>query len=99
MDINLDNPIYNLIGAAADTLGMECYAVGGVVRDYFLARPCNDIDVVCVGSGIALAEEVARRLGDISGHVPEVHIFRNFGTAQIHCKSNHFYPSDKNTDF
>ncbi len=60
-------------------MGLETYAVGGVVRDYFLQRPCSDIDVVCVGSGISLAEEVAKRIGPHT----EVHVYRNFGTAQI----------------
>ncbi len=79
MDVNLTNPIYRIVGTVADEMGLEAYAVGGVVRDYFLGRPCNDIDIVCVGSGITLAEEVAKRLDPVK----EVHIYRNFGTAQI----------------
>lgn len=79
--INLGHPIYELIGSVADEMGLETYAVGGVVRDFFLGRPCSDIDIVCVGSGIALAEQVAKHID----HTSEVHIFRNFGTAQIHC--------------
>ena len=99
MDVNLSNPIYKLIGDAADNLGVECYAVGGVVRDYFLGRPSGDIDIVCVGSGIALAEEVARRISSIYEFVPEIHIFRNFGTAQIRCYGRHFVPPlDDNMD-
>ncbi len=82
MDVVLSHPIYALVGEVADEMHVEAYAVGGVVRDYFLQRPCSDIDIVCVGSGIALAEEVARR---INPHM-EVHIFRNFGTAQIHYR-------------
>lgn len=80
MDVNLNHPIYNIISEVADRMGVETYAVGGVVRDYFLQRPCSDIDVVCVGSGIALAEEVAKQISDHT----EVHVYRNFGTAQIH---------------
>ncbi len=82
MDVVLNHPIYSLVGDVADSMHVEAYAVGGVVRDYFLQRPCSDIDIVCVGSGIALAEEVARRINpDI-----EVHVFKNFGTAQIHYR-------------
>lgn len=75
----LEHPIYKVIGEVADQMGIEAYAVGGVVRDYFLQRPSSDIDIVCLGSGIALAEEVAHR---IDPH-KEVHVFRNFGTAQF----------------
>ena len=79
MDVELKHPIYSLVGQVADEMKIEAYAVGGVVRDYFLQRPCSDIDIVCVGSGIALAEEVARRISPSL----EVHVFRNFGTAQF----------------
>lgn len=92
MDVQLTHPIYKLIGDVADSMNLECYTVGGVVRDYFLQRPCSDIDVVCVGSGITLAEEVAKKIGDIYEFVPEVHIYRNFGTAQIHIYGRHFVP-------
>lgn len=84
MDVYLEHPIYKLIGEVADEMQLETYAVGGVVRDYFLQRPCSDIDVVCVGSGISLAEEVAKRIGPHT----EVHVYRNFGTAQIHYNSD-----------
>ena len=42
----LDKEIFHKISAAADSLGVECYVVGGYVRDLFLERPSNDIDVV-----------------------------------------------------
>ncbi|MBO5381466.1 MAG: HD domain-containing protein [Bacteroides sp.] len=71
--------IFNLIGAMADELGMECYVVGGYVRDIFLQRPSKDIDVVVVGSGIAMAEALGKRLGR-GAHVA---LFKNFGTAQL----------------
>ena len=71
--------IFHKISEAADHLGLECYVVGGYVRDIFLERPSNDIDVVVVGSGIALAEELKRRVGK-SAHLS---VFRNFGTAQV----------------
>ena len=75
----LNQPVFHLIGEAADQLGLECYVVGGYVRDIFLERPSNDIDVVVVGSGIELAKEVKRRLGR-SAHLS---VFKNFGTAQV----------------
>lgn len=58
---------------------MECYAVGGYVRDIFLQRPSKDIDVVVVGSGIEMAEALGRRLGKGA----YVSVFKNFGTAQL----------------
>ena len=75
----LDRPIFHLISEAADRLGVECYVVGGYVRDIFLERPSNDIDVVVVGSGIAVAEELKRMVGK-KAHLS---VFRNFGTAQV----------------
>ncbi len=75
----LDKPIFHQIGRVADELGVECYVVGGYVRDIFLERPSNDIDVVVVGSGI----EVARRLKDQLGRRAHLSVFKNFGTAQV----------------
>ena len=75
----LDNDIFHQISEAADRLGMECYVVGGYVRDIFLERPSNDIDVVVVGSGIAVAEELRKQLG----RKAHISVFRNFGTAQV----------------
>lgn len=72
-------PIFGQISETADELGLECYVVGGYVRDIFLERPSKDIDVVVVGSGIAMAEALGRRLGR-GAHVS---IFKNFGTAQV----------------
>lgn len=62
MDVNLENPIYFIIGRTADRMGVQAYAVGGVVRDYFLQRPCTDIDVVCLGNGIELAQATAQAI-------------------------------------
>lgn len=78
----LDQDIFHQISTAADTLGLECYVVGGYVRDLFLERPSKDIDVVIVGSGIAVAEELKRMLGK-KAHIS---VFRNFGTAQVKYK-------------
>ena len=75
----LDHDIFHLIGDVADEMGVECYVVGGYVRDIFLERSSNDIDVVVVGSGIAVAEALKKRLGK-KAHLS---VFRNFGTAQV----------------
>ena len=75
----LDQELFHQISEAADRLGVECYVVGGYVRDIFLERPSNDIDVVVVGSGIAVAEELKRMLGRKAHLV----VFKNFGTAQV----------------
>ena len=71
--------IFKQISATADELGLECYVVGGYVRDIFLQRPSQDIDVVVVGSGIAMAQALGKRLGR-GAHVS---VFKNFGTAQV----------------
>ncbi len=72
-------PVLQKIGHTADRLGVEACVVGGFVRDLFLGRASADIDVVCVGSGIELAEAVAKDLG------PDmvVHVFKTFGTAML----------------
>lgn len=75
----LDKDIFHKISAAADKLGVECYVVGGYVRDLFLERPSKDIDVVVVGSGI----EVAKELKDMLGKRAHLSVFKNFGTAQV----------------
>ncbi len=76
----LDKKVFHLIGSTADELGMECYVVGGYVRDIFLERPSDDIDVVVVGSGIGLATAVKERTGG-KGNIA---VYPNFGTAQLH---------------
>ncbi|MCQ2274619.1 MAG: CCA tRNA nucleotidyltransferase [Bacteroidales bacterium] len=80
MDVILDNPIYKIVGQAADELGIQAFAVGGVVRDYFLQRHCTDIDIVCIGNGIELAKAAARA---VNPNI-EVSYFKNFGTASFH---------------
>ena len=75
----LSDKIFHQISETADELGVECYVVGGYVRDIFLERPSKDIDVVVVGSGIALAEALAKRLGKRA----HLSVFKNFGTAQV----------------
>ena len=78
----LDKDIFHHISGAADKLGLECYVVGGYVRDLFLERPSNDIDVVVVGSGIQVASE----LKSVLGKKAHLSVFRNFGTAQVKYK-------------
>ncbi|WP_247231593.1 CCA tRNA nucleotidyltransferase [Telluribacter sp. SYSU D00476] len=72
-------PVLETVAKAARELGVEAYVIGGFVRDLILKRSSKDIDIVCVGSGIELAERVAAALGN-GAHVS---VFRNFGTAQI----------------
>lgn len=74
--------IFEVIGDVADEMGVECYSIGGYVRDIFLYRKSKDIDVVTVGRGIDLAEAVSRKLGKGA----KLSVFRNFGTAQIKYK-------------
>lgn len=78
----LDKDIFHKISDAADSLGVECYVVGGYVRDLFLERPSDDIDVVVVGSGIEVADALRRSLG----RKAHISVFRNFGTAQVKYK-------------
>ena len=75
----IDLPILHLVGEEADRLGLECYVIGGYVRDIFLHRESTDIDVVVVGSGIDLAQAVAKRLGK-GAHLS---VFKTYGTAQV----------------
>lgn len=76
----LDKPVFRKLSETADAVGMECYVVGGFVRDLFLQRPTSDIDVVVVGSGVAMAEAFADSIGRKRCHLS---VFRNFGTAQV----------------
>lgn len=71
------NPVFDIIAREAEQLGVRAYVIGGFVRDLILKRPSKDIDVVCIGSGIALAEAVGRSL-----HT-KVSVFENFGTAML----------------
>lgn len=86
MQINLtsfDSFIFKKIAAAAEELGVETYAVGGFVRDKILDRTTKDLDIVCIGDGIKLAEAVAEKFNP----KPQVSFFKNFGTAQIKVKT------------
>jgi poly(A) polymerase len=77
---NLSHPVFKLVGEVGDEMGISVFVVGGYVRDIILKRPSQDIDFVCVGSGIELATNVAKKIGPAS----HVNVFKNFGTAQLH---------------
>jgi len=77
-----EREIFMLIEQAASTLEMPTYVVGGYVRDRLLGRPSDDMDIVCVGSGIKLAREIAARLRPI----PRVVVYERFGTAMLKHK-------------
>lgn len=76
----LINPIFSTISEASSELGLDAYVIGGFVRDFILAKKTpKDIDIVAVGSGIALAKQVAQMLAG----KPDVKVFKNFGTAMV----------------
>ena len=76
----LTHPIFKTVGEVADTLGLECYVVGGYVRDFLLQRDLpSDIDFVTVGSGIALAKAVSEKLDQSL----KVTVFKTYGTAML----------------
>lgn len=78
IQLPLDDKIFAIVGQTADELGMECYLIGGYVRDVLLKRPSKDMDFVVVGSGIDMATAVAKKL--IHAHLA---VFRTYGTAQV----------------
>ena len=75
----LNGRIFDVVSRTAREQGVRAFVIGGYVRDFFLQRENNDIDIVVEGSGIALAEAVAAKL-----HT-NVSVFKNFGTAMLHC--------------
>lgn len=80
----LSNPIFSLISKVSNEISLESYVIGGFVRDYLLKKKLpKDIDIVSIGSGIALAEKVAEKLPNN----PKVSVFKNFGTAMIKADS------------
>ena len=76
----LSNPIFRRIARIAKEQGVDAYVVGGYVRDYYLHRPSTDVDVVVVGSGIALAEALGRELRT------KVSVYKTFGTAMLRTR-------------
>lgn len=75
----LTHPIFKIISECASEMNIPAYVIGGWVRDLLLNRPSKDIDIVAIGSGIDLAERVAKKLGNTY----HVNVYKNFGTAQI----------------
>lgn len=80
MKTHLKHPIFHIIAAAAEELGTDAYVIGGFVRDIFLKRPSQDIDIMVVGNGI----ELARKVAIATGKEDSLTVFGNFGTAMIH---------------
>lgn len=85
----VSTPLLRAVGDAADDRGVECYVIGGWVRDLYLQRPSKDIDIVVVGHGqerpgILLAKALVDRWKRKTGHRPHIAVYANFGTAQIH---------------
>lgn len=78
----LQDKIFQIISETADEIGFETYVIGGFVRDLFLRRASKDIDIVTVGDGIRLAEEVHKKLGKNSKYS----FFKTYGTAQVKTK-------------
>ncbi|MFA9370509.1 MAG: CCA tRNA nucleotidyltransferase [Labilibaculum antarcticum] len=81
MKKHLKHPIFSIISKIVTQENLECYVIGGFVRDLFLQRGSKDIDIVVVGSGIELAKKVAKE-----AHVSKVSVFKNFGTAMLKYK-------------
>src|SRR5688572_7054791 len=79
MHSRLTHPIFKVVSDCAEEMNLQSFVIGGWVRDVLLNRPCKDIDFVCLGSGIELAEKVSKKLGD--GY--QVTVYKNFGTATI----------------
>lgn len=79
----LDRPIFGIVSDAAEALGVRAFVIGGYVRDCFLGRPNDDIDIVVEGSGIQLAEAVAARIEEKERRHCNVSIFKTFGTAML----------------
>lgn len=77
----LKGKVFDVIAAAAREQNVRAFVIGGYVRDYFLQRPCTDIDIVVEGSGIALATSVAEKLKT------NVSVFKNFGTAMLRYRN------------
>lgn len=76
-----NDPVFALLTRAVEEQGVEAYLIGGFVRDTLLNRPCKDLDIVCVGDGIKLAEHFASLLPG----KPEVTVFKTYGTAMLHA--------------
>lgn len=79
----LKHPVFKVISESANALELDCYVIGGYVRDLILDRGTHkDIDIVAVGSGIELAKQVSKNL---PGN-PKVQVFKTYGTAMLRFK-------------
>ncbi|MEM6524957.1 MAG: HD domain-containing protein [Bacteroidota bacterium] len=72
-----ENPIFSIVSEESQRIGLKTYVIGGWVRDLLIDRPSKDIDFVCIGSGVVLAQAVAKRMNT------KLKVFKNFGTAMI----------------
>ncbi len=75
----LKDKVFQILSQTADDIGMECYVIGGYVRDLLLGRPIKDIDVMVVGSGIEMAKAFSKRMG----RGAYLSVFKTYGTAQV----------------
>lgn len=82
----LDRPIFKIVSDAAEALGIRAFVIGGYVRDCFLGRKTDDIDIVAEGSGIKLAHKTAEIIEKQNGGFCKVTVFKNFGTAMLKYK-------------
>ncbi len=81
MKRHIDSKIFHIISEIIEEEKLQAFVIGGFVRDIFLERPSKDIDIVVVGSGIDLAKQVSKKLGNV-----KVSVFKNFGTAMLKYK-------------
>ncbi len=79
----LENPVFGIVSEVAESIGVRAFVIGGFVRDCFLGRKTDDIDIVVEGSGIALATAVADYIKAKEHHGCRVSVFKNFGTAML----------------
>ena len=89
--VQIDNgflslPVFQLVSRVAENTGVRAFVIGGFVRDCFLGRPTDDIDIVVEGSGIDFAMHVADAIKEETGHPCTVASYRNFGTAMLHYR-------------
>lgn len=82
----LSHPVFPLVSRVAEQTGVRAFVIGGFVRDCFLGRPTDDIDIVVEGSGIDFAQHVADAVMEETGHPCKVASYRNFGTAMLHYR-------------
>lgn len=80
----LKNNIFNLISSCAGELGLECYVIGGFVRDYIISESTpKDIDILVIGNGIDFAKYISRKIEK----TPKVTVFKTYGTAMFKYNS------------